>query len=49
MDCKDILRMSYVCESAEDTEALFNALTTETEDFSVYAVKNGFSNYVEGE
>jgi hypothetical protein len=42
-DAKDLMRMSYVCRNAEETIAIFNALTNqENQMFTVYQIKNGF-------
>jgi len=42
-DAKDLMRMSYVCRNAEETRAIFKALTNQkNEMFSVYQIKNGF-------
>lgn len=42
-DAKDLMRMSYVCRTAEETRAIFKALTNQKNQmFSVYKIKNGF-------
>lgn len=41
--------MSYVCRNANETKAIFEALTIQPNVyFTVYQIKNGFENYEKG-